>query len=378
VQLLTAIIVCMERKNQTAIAALATAGMLWGLTVPLSKLALGWLGPAWLTVMRFALCAPVLAVVARRTLRPAISVRVVLAGAIGFGGVILLQNAGIERTSVSHAAVVVGAVPLLVALITAALGRGRVRAHAWGGFVLALGGIALVAGAGGGGSTLAGDLLVLASAALSATFIVAQSRVLDGRDATAVTAVQFTAGAVVSLPVALLTEGAPRGPLSGGPVLAFVALSVAGTLMSFWLFAFGQTRVQPQLAGAFVNLEPVVGAALGWLAFGNAATIEQLGGAVAVLAGIALSTMPATRLALSETPVTPRRRAETRPRGCSESRRPSGRRRALRAAGRPRRGAERRPPRAGARSRSIARLPSAGRPPRSPSRLHSTEESGRP
>jgi drug/metabolite transporter (DMT)-like permease len=289
---MAAIIVRMERKNQTALAALAAAGVLWGLTVPLSKLALAWVGPAWLTVMRFALCAPILAVLARRTLRTALSLRVVLAGAIGFGGVILLQNAGIERTSVSHAAVVVGAVPLLVALITATLGRGRVRPLAWGGFVLALGGIALVAGAGGGGATLPGDLLVLASAALSATFIVAQSRVLDGRDATAVTAVQFAAGALAALPVALVAEGAPRVPLSVGPALAFVALSIAGTLMAFWLFAFGQARVQPQLAGAFVNLEPVVGAALGWLAFGNAATVEQLGGAVAVVAGIVLSTMP--------------------------------------------------------------------------------------
>jgi drug/metabolite transporter (DMT)-like permease len=340
----------MERKHQTALAALATAGALWGLTVPLSKLALAWLGPAWLTAVRFALCAPVLAVLARRTLRPAISPRVVLTGAIGFGAVILLQNAGIERTSVSHAAVVVGAVPLLVALITAALGRGRVNAQAWSGFVLALGGIALVAGAGGGGATLLGDLLVLASAVLSAAFIVAQARVLDGRDATAVTAVQFAAGAAVSLPVALAAEGLPRGPSAGGPVLALVALSAAGTLMAFWLFAFGQTRVQPQLAGAFVNLEPVVGAALGWLAFGNAATLEQLGGAVAVLSGIALSTMPATRLAPSEALATPTPRAETRPRGCSGSRRPNGRRRAPQAGGRRRRAGERRPPRAGARS----------------------------
>ncbi|MDQ6811912.1 MAG: DMT family transporter, partial [Actinomycetota bacterium] len=44
-------------------------------------------------------------------------------------------------------------------------------------------------------------------------------------------------------------------------------------------------------AGAFVNLEPVVGAAAGWLAFGGSTTIGQLTGALAVLAGIALSTL---------------------------------------------------------------------------------------
>ena len=39
-----------------------------------------------------------------------------------------------------------------------------------------------------------------------------------------------------------------------------------------------------------MNLEPVVGAAAGWLVLGDEAQIGQVAGAVAVLAGIALST----------------------------------------------------------------------------------------
>ena len=45
--------------------ALAAAGALWGLTVPLSKLGLEWLGAGWLAVARFAIAAPLLALVAR-------------------------------------------------------------------------------------------------------------------------------------------------------------------------------------------------------------------------------------------------------------------------------------------------------------------------
>ena len=80
-------------SNRTAILALAAAGVLWGLTVPLSKVALEWLGPGWLTVARFAAAAPVLALVARRDLRGAFVPRVVAAGALGFGAVTVLQNA---------------------------------------------------------------------------------------------------------------------------------------------------------------------------------------------------------------------------------------------------------------------------------------------
>jgi O-acetylserine/cysteine efflux transporter len=147
---------CMKTQSRTPILALAAAGALWGLTVPLSKLSLEWLGPAWLTVARFAAAAPLLAFVGRRGMREAFTPRVAAAGAIGFGAVIVLQNAGIERTSVSHAALLVGAVPALVALMTAGSGQAVTRRLAWGGYALALAGIALVAGAGGGGATPGG------------------------------------------------------------------------------------------------------------------------------------------------------------------------------------------------------------------------------
>jgi O-acetylserine/cysteine efflux transporter len=282
----------MPIRDRSAIMALTTAGALWGLSVPLSKLCLAWLSPGWLTAARFAIAAPLLALASRRGLRHALSAPVVLVGMLGFGAVILLQNAGIARTSVSHAAVLVGGVPMLVALIAAGLGQAATRPRAWAGHALALGGIALVAGSGGSGATALGDLLVLGSAALSAAFIVIQPRLLAGRDVAAVTAVQFLAGALIATPVAAFTDGAPQLPTHPGPVLALAALSLAGTLLPFPLFAYGQARLPAELAGAFVNLEPVVGAATGWLAFGDSAAIGQLAGAAVVLGGILLSTLP--------------------------------------------------------------------------------------
>ena len=111
----------MNSKHRSAIFALAAAGTLWGLNVPLTKLALGWLGPGWLTVARFLVAAPMLGLVGRRGLRDALTPRVLASGAVGFGVVIVLQNVGIEHTSVSHAAMIVGAIPVLVALMAAGL-----------------------------------------------------------------------------------------------------------------------------------------------------------------------------------------------------------------------------------------------------------------
>jgi O-acetylserine/cysteine efflux transporter len=274
----------MKTYDRTAILSLAAAGVLWGISVPLTKLALGWVGPAWVTVVRFSVAAPLLGFASRRGLRGALGLRVVLAGALGFGAVVVLQNAGIARTSVTHAAVLVGAMPVIVAVIAAGIGDGRTRPRTWAGYAVALVGITLVAGSGGSGATTVGDLLVLASVGLSAVFVVMQPKLLAGRDAAAVTAVQFAAGGLVALPVALITGHLPSAaPSTLTPVIALVALTLVG--------------VPAALAGVFVNLEPLVGAAVGWIAFGDVATSANLVGAFTVLAGIALSVWPASAAA---------------------------------------------------------------------------------
>jgi drug/metabolite transporter (DMT)-like permease len=275
-----------------AILALATAGSLWGLTVPLSKLGMDWLGAGWLAVARFAIAAPLLALLARRDLRAAVSPGVIAGGAVGYGAVILLQNVGIARTSVTHAALIVGAVPVLVAVISAALGRGTAATAAWIGSLLALAGVGLVAGGGGTGTSLEGDLLVLASVTGSAGFIVAQPRLLRGRDAGAVTAVQLAAAGVATLPFAVLVEGVPPAPTAVTPVVALVALALTGTALAFSLFAWAQTRVPAEVAGAFVNLEPLVGAITGAVVFQDAVGGTQLLGGTAILVGIGLGALP--------------------------------------------------------------------------------------
>ena len=183
--------------------------------------------------------------------------------------------------------------PVLVAIIAAVWHRTVARPMAWFGFTVSLGGIGLItAGGGGGGATLAGDGLVLASLVLSATVTVAQGRLLTGRDPVAVTAVQFLGAALGALPVAALTERPPTVPGGAGPVLVVVALAAGGTLLPFTLFAFGQSKVSAEVAGAFLNLEPLVGAIAGAVAFGDPVGVPQAAGGVAIVAGIGLSSLP--------------------------------------------------------------------------------------
>ena len=283
----------MNTDRRRAVAALAAAGLAWGTTVPLSKLALGWLAPGWLTVVRFGIAAAVLLPAAsRRGLRAAWTPRVLAAGALGYGGSVVLQNAGITRTSVTHAALLIGAAPVRVAIIAAVWHRTVARPVAWAGFAVSLAGAGLITGGRGGGATTGGDALVLASLVLSASVTVAQGRLLRNRDPMAVTAVQFLGAALSVLPFAVATEGLPAAPTGPGAVLAVAGLAAGGTLLPFTLFAYGQSRVSAEVAGAFLNLEPLVGAAAGTVFFANPAGLAQVIGGAAIIAGIALGSLP--------------------------------------------------------------------------------------
>jgi O-acetylserine/cysteine efflux transporter len=271
-----------------AILALTAAGLAWGLTVPMSKVVLAWLDPAWTTVMRFGLAAPVLAYVARGRVRASATPAIAAWGAVGFGLVIVLQNVGIQRTSVTHAAVILGSVPVLVALSAAAAGRGSAGPHAWAGFALMLAGMGMLAGS-GGSSSVSGDLLMLASAALTALTIEAQSRLLPGRDPIAVTAVQMGAATAVALVLALIAGQSPAGAPTAVQAVNAFGLVTIGSLLPFALYAYGQKHVTAEVAGAFVNIEPLVGAALGALVFHDPFSGLHAAGGAVVVVGMALS-----------------------------------------------------------------------------------------
>ena len=113
----------------------------------------------------------------------------------------------------------------------------------------------------------------------------------------AVTAVQLGAGGVAALPLAVALEGAPPAPPTATAVTVVLALGLTGTLLAFTLFAWAQARVPAELAGAFVNLEPLVGALTGAVVFHDAVGPAQVAGGAAILAGIALGALPRRRIA---------------------------------------------------------------------------------
>jgi drug/metabolite transporter (DMT)-like permease len=260
-------------ERPRALMALVLAGSTWGLTLPLSAVALRGIAPAALVSLRFGCAAGVLALIARRgSLRAALTWRIGWWGVLGYGAVVLAQCEGVERTSLSHAAVLGAIVPVLVVLIAVARGCRRPSALGALGLLGAVGGAGLFTG-GGGRASLAGDGLVLLAGICFSVYIVAQPALLAGRDALAVTAVQMGAASIVLAPLAIASEPAPH--VSGSIALALVGLVVVGSLLPFALYAWGQARVPHELAGAFLNVEALVGGLVGVFAFHDQMGLQQ-------------------------------------------------------------------------------------------------------
>jgi drug/metabolite transporter (DMT)-like permease len=266
-------------ERPRALIALGLAGGTWGLTLPLMALALRGVSPAWLVTLRFGSAALLLCPLAgRENVRRALRPHILAWGAFGYGAVVLLQSEAIERTSVSHAAVLGGLVPAVAVLIAATRSRRLPSTAVTVGLAGAIVGVALVAG-GGGHAGFGGDGLVLIASLCSGAYIAAQPRLLAGRSPIAVTGVQMGAASLFSLPFALLGGSTPDP--HGQALLALVALVIVGSLLPFTLYAWSQTRVPHEVASAFLNLEALVGGLIGIVAFH-----DPLGGTQAL--GIAL------------------------------------------------------------------------------------------
>ncbi|MFN3598000.1 MAG: DMT family transporter [Rubricoccaceae bacterium] len=272
-------------EKRLAFAALALAGVLWGTSFLLGKVALTELGPTTLILYRFALASAVLLPLVRWSGVPLglPEWRLVLLGALLAGPLMfVMQFEGLARTTAASAALLVAVAPPLLAIGAAVVDRewpGRVT---WAAVALSsVGALALVGGPGGGGALL-GDALCLLSMVAAVGWTLVSRRLGRRIGAWPATALQFAVGAVLLVPLALWRDGAPPLVLSAPVAGAVLALGLACTALTFGLWNWAVLRVEAAQAGVIANLEPLVGAVLGVALLG-----ETVGG-WAVLGGALL------------------------------------------------------------------------------------------
>ena len=129
--------------------------------------------------------------------------------------------------------------------------------------LLALGGLAVLAGAGHSHSASIGDLYVAGGILSASLYTIVAKRFDDGSDTLSLTTWQFSAASILSLPIAILRWSTGSGhPLVAPPPrywVAAIGVGIGGFAMSFLLYNAVITRVDAGWAAVVLNLIPVFG-----------------------------------------------------------------------------------------------------------------------
>jgi drug/metabolite transporter (DMT)-like permease len=278
-----------------ALVALIAVTAVWGVTFVQVKDAVELYPLFAFLAVRFAIATAALAVPAAgrvRNLRRRGATAGAVLGLLLAGGY-ALQTAGLERTTVSGTGFVTGMYVVLTPLIALALFRSAIGRAAWAGVVLSTAGLVMLAGFHG---SAAGDLLVLAGAAVYSLQIVLMERYAPRYDALAFTLVEMGAACAGLFAVALALGdlGVPRGWTVWG---ALLVTGVFASALAFLVQTWAQRRTSATRTALAFAMEPVFAALFGYTLAGDRLGALGWGGCAVIMAGIVLAE-PAAAAAL--------------------------------------------------------------------------------
>jgi drug/metabolite transporter (DMT)-like permease len=294
--------------------ACALAGCLWGTGFYFGRLALNEMSVEWMVLYRFVFASlgmlPVMLFHrgGRVRLTGAEMRLLLIAAAFGVPIQFLLQFHGLIRTTVSHASLMVGAMPVMLAVAAALFAGEKLDRLGWVALCGSTAGAALVTmgasrtAAASGVPTLLGDLLVLASLFIALAWILLSKKLMETHSPPVVTAYTILSGAgMLALWVLgpwlispLTHQKVEPPPFAQVSVTAWVALAISGllcTATTTLLWNWGIHHVPASRAGVFLNIEPAMGSFLGVELLGeHLGPYAWVGGALILAAAVALTT----------------------------------------------------------------------------------------
>src|SRR3954469_13126441 len=277
-----------SRATSTTSATFALVGVtaVWGSTFVVVKHAIERMPVMDFLSWRFAIAALVMAVVrpsAVMALSPTARRNGVVLGLALAAGYVA-QTFGLERTPASVSGFITGLFVVLTPLCAALLLGRRVDGLAWGGGVIATGGLALLSLH--GLSIGRGEAITLLCALSFALHIVGLGEWTTARDAYGLAVVQLTTVAVVSIVVAAPDSLAP--PPDAGVWGAILLTALAATAVGFLVQTWAQSHLAPTRAAVVMTMEPVFAGIFGVAFGGDDLTTRLVVGALLVLVAMLL------------------------------------------------------------------------------------------
>jgi drug/metabolite transporter (DMT)-like permease len=280
----------------------ALAGCFWGTGFYFGKIVLASMSSGHMVFYRFVFaCIGLLPFALRH--RPRLNARewrlLLIAAFLGIPVQYLVQFYGLSLTTVSHASLMVGSMPVLLGAAATLFAGERLDKIGWIALISSTIGVALIVLGGqhatnGQSPSLIGDLLVLAALLVSLFWILMNKRLMERHPPAVITVYGIYTGFVMISVWVFLHDGPP--PVQGVPLAAWLASVASGILCTAGatlLWNWGIHHVPATRAAVFLNIEPMLGSFLGVELLGDRlGPSAWVGGTLILVAAITLTTRP--------------------------------------------------------------------------------------
>lgn len=208
---------------------------------------------------------------------------------IALCGASLLQQMGIQHTTVGKAGFITTLYIIIVPLIELLFGK-KIAKKIWVGAVMAIIGLYLLC-INENFSIGKGDLLVLICAVLFAIHILVIDHFAPKADGVSISAIQFFISGTISAVGAMLFEN----PNFSAMLEAIVPILYAGVMscgVAYTLQVIGQKDMNPTVASMILSLESVISVLAGWIILGQALSLKEIIGCIIVFMAVVLVQLP--------------------------------------------------------------------------------------
>ncbi|HET8546632.1 MAG TPA: DMT family transporter, partial [Bryobacteraceae bacterium] len=199
---------------------------------------------------------------------------------------------GMNRTSVAHAALIIGITPVLVLIIAAATGLERLSVARLSGMFIALSGVALLeTGAGkANAATLAGDFWIFLGATTFALFTVGGKRVAHAFTSVTLNTFAYVASAILLLPITIWqTVSFPFANVSSAAWASVLYMALVASVLCYLIYYHALTCIPASRVAAFSYVQPLLATVLAIPTLGERPTTALVAGGALVLAGVIMA-----------------------------------------------------------------------------------------
>ena len=198
----------------------------------------------------------------------------------------------VKRTSVANGSLIIGISPIVIALMSAAVGHERIRPVRWLGIAVAMFGLYLVVGHGVdlSGQTWRGDALMMAGVICWSTYSVASQSILKRHDPLLVIGLTFSIGATLYvLTLTPILIAVDWQAISGFSWMMMLTSALLALNLSYWIWYTGLKKLGGSRTSVYSYLTPVVAmiVAAVWLA--EPISSNQLAGAGFIFTGLLIT-----------------------------------------------------------------------------------------